>query len=74
MKYQVKPYEVPRRRQPRPEVAAVSPKSLPAFSLEAPSDSALRNLLRERYRQQGRGVRSINAINAGSYVIYVESK
>lgn len=74
MKFQVKPYEVPRRTRSRREVATSSPKSLPAFALEAPNGDALRRMLRERYAQQGRGIRSINAVNESSYVVYVESK
>jgi hypothetical protein len=72
-KYQVKPYEVARRGNRR-EAASVAPRGLPAFKIEASSDKDVRRLIRERYKQQGREVRCINAADASSYIVYVESK
>lgn len=74
MKYQVKPFEVPRRNRSRAELASVAPKSQPAFTVEASSDTEARARIRERYKQQGRTVRSLNAVSDTSYVVYVESK
>lgn len=74
MKYQVKPFEVPRRNRSRQEIASATPKSLPAFAVEANSLEAARAAVRERYRQQGRTVRSLNAVADGQLVVYVESK
>lgn len=77
MKFQVKPYEVPRRpgpNKPRQEIATASPKSLPAYNIEAKNDNEVRRLIRERYRQQGRTIRSLNHIAETQLVVYVESK
>ncbi len=77
MKYSVKPYEVPRRRSRVAREAATSPsapKPLPAFNVEAGSDTEARRLVRLRYEQQGRTIRSLNATGDDSLIVYVETK
>ena len=76
MKYSVKPYEVPRRRSrvAREAAATSAPKPLPAFNVEAGSDTEARRLVRLRYEQQGRTIRSLNATGDDSLIVYVETK
>lgn len=74
MKYQVMAYEVPRRGRPRQEVATATPRKQPSYTIEAMNDNQARALIRERYRQQGRAIRSLNAISDTQLVVYVESK
>ena len=77
MKYLVKAVEVPRAtpRQRRASAPAPgTPKTLPVFSVEAGSDTEARRLVRERFRQQGRIVLSLNATGEDSLIVYVESK
>ena len=77
MKYTVKPYEVTRRRSRVARVAAPAPsapKPLPAYSVEAGSDTEARRLVRTRYEQQGRTVRSLNATGEFALIVYVETK
>lgn len=73
MKYSVKPYEVARRRK-RDATTPSSPKPLPAYSVEAGSDTEARRLVRLRYEQQGRTIRSLNATGEFALIVYVETK
>ena len=75
MKYTVKAYEVARARARKSrEVAASAPRPQPSFSVEAGSDAEARRLVRKRYEQQGRTIRSLNATGEHSLIVYVESK
>lgn len=77
MKYSVKPYEVPRRRSRVAREAAPPPsppKPLPTFNVEAGSDTEARRLVRLRYEQQGRTIRSLNATDEFALIVYVETK
>jgi hypothetical protein len=73
LKYSVKPYEVARRRK-RDATPPSSPKPLPAYSVEAGSDTEARRLVRLRYEQQGRTIRSLNATGEFALIVYVETK
>lgn len=78
MKYSVKPYEVPRprRRGARQELPTppASPKPLPTFKVDAGSGDEARRLVRTRYEQQGRTIRSLNATGEFDLIVYVETK
>ncbi len=77
MKYTVKPYEVARRRKRAAREATPAPsapKPMPVFSVEAGSDTEARRLVRKRYEQQGRTIRSLNATDEFALIVYVETK
>jgi hypothetical protein len=77
LKYTVKPYEVARRRKRAAREAAPTPsapKPMPVFNVEAGSDTEARRLVRKRYEQQGRTIRSLNATGDDSLIVYVETK
>ena len=76
MKYSVKPYDVARRRKraARDATPPSPPKPLPAYTVEAGSDTEARRLVRLRYEQQGRTIRSLNATGDYSLIVYVETK
>ena len=47
---------------------------MPVFSVEAGSDTEARRLVRKRYEQQGRTIRSLNATDEFALIVYVETK
>ena len=77
MRFHVKPYGVPNRRESREVRATATPKAEPVFTIDADTDTAARSAIRERFARIGRAVRSINCMDATDtckLVVYAEAK